>query len=321
MTLFEAIALVLIVIYLFLGSLRAALIPAVTVPVCLVAAFIALYAFGFSINLLTLLALVLCIGLVVDDAIVVLENIQRRADLGEPPMVAALRGTKQVAFAVISTTAVLVAVFLPIGFLEGNTGRLFRELSVALAGAIAISAFVALTLTPMMSSKLVRKHEEPRGLHAWIGRQLTRTTNGYRRSVQRTSGHPIAFGALLLLAIASIYGVFLMVPSELAPPEDRGSFFVMVQGRRCRLRLHGRSGAEGREDHAGYLGEGQPLQRANARVPGGFGASEEMPTARSSCSSRTGTSAMSVPPRWSNNCAENSASCRRCARCRRYARD
>jgi multidrug efflux pump len=127
-TLFEAVALVLLVIFLFLGSLRAALIPAVTVPVCLVAAFIALYAFGFSINLLTLLALVLCIGLVVDDAIVVLENIQRRADLGEPPMVAAARGTKQVAFAVIATTAVLVAVFLPIGFIEGNTGRLFREL-------------------------------------------------------------------------------------------------------------------------------------------------------------------------------------------------
>ena len=121
-----------IVIWLFLGSLRAALIPAVTVPVCLIASFIALYAFGFSINLLTLLALVLCIGLVVDDAIVVLENIQRRADLGEPPLVAAKRGTAQVAFAVIATTAVLVAVFLPVGFMEGNSGRLFRELSVCL---------------------------------------------------------------------------------------------------------------------------------------------------------------------------------------------
>jgi multidrug efflux pump len=189
-TLFEAIALVLIVIYLFLGSFRAALIPAVTVPVCLVAAFIALYAFGFSINLLTLLALVLCIGLVVDDAIVVLENIQRRADLGEPPLVAAVRGTKQVAFAVIATTAVLVAVFLPIGFLEGNTGRLFRELSVALAGAVAISAFVALTLTPMMSSKLVRAHAEPRGMHRWIQRQLTRLSDGYRSQVRRSSTSP-----------------------------------------------------------------------------------------------------------------------------------
>jgi multidrug efflux pump len=133
-------------------------IPAVTVPVCLVAAFIALYAFDFSINLLTLLALVLCIGLVVDDAIVVVENMQRRIDLGEPPLVASKRGTAQVAFAVIATTAVLVAVFLPVGFLEGNTGRLFRELAVALAAAVALSAFVALTLTPMMASKLLAAH-------------------------------------------------------------------------------------------------------------------------------------------------------------------
>ncbi|REM96891.1 AcrB/AcrD/AcrF family protein, partial [Mycobacterium tuberculosis] len=124
-------------------------------PVCLIAAFIALYAFGFSINLLTLLALVLCIGLVVDDAIVVVENVQRRIDLGEPPLVASKRGTTQVAFAVIATTAVLVAVFLPVGFLEGNTGRLFRELAVALAAAVALSAFVSLTLTPMMASKLL----------------------------------------------------------------------------------------------------------------------------------------------------------------------
>src|SRR5690606_2315907 len=136
-TLGEAIALVLVVIWLFLGSLRAALIPAVTVPVCLLAAFIPLLLFGYSSNLLTLL--VLAIGLVVDDAIVVLENIQRRVDLGEPKLVAAVRGTRQVAFAVIATTTVLVAVFLPVGFMEGNTGRLFRELSVALAGAVALS--------------------------------------------------------------------------------------------------------------------------------------------------------------------------------------
>src|SRR5690606_9432485 len=128
MTLIEAMLLVLVVIYLFLGSARAALIPAVTVPVCLLSAFPGLSLFGFSINLLTLLALVLCIGLVVDDAIIVLENCQRRADLGEPPLVAARRGTRQVAFAVIATTAVLISVFLPVAFMEGNNGRLFREL-------------------------------------------------------------------------------------------------------------------------------------------------------------------------------------------------
>ncbi|NLG59203.1 MAG: efflux RND transporter permease subunit, partial [Gammaproteobacteria bacterium] len=189
-TLGEAMLLVFLVIWLFLGRLRAALIPAVTVPVCLVAAFIALYAFGFSINLLTLLALVLCIGLVVDDAIIVLENVQRRADLGEPPLVAAKRGTAQVAFAVVSTTAVLVAVFLPVGFMEGNSGRLFRELSVALASAVALSAFVALTLTPMMCSKLVRPHGKENQFNAFINRCLHRASAGYGRSIGKLVALP-----------------------------------------------------------------------------------------------------------------------------------
>ncbi|GAA4794600.1 efflux RND transporter permease subunit [Lysobacter hankyongensis] len=280
-TLFEAIALVLLVIWLFLGSMRAALIPAVTVPVCLIAAFIALYAFGFSINLLTLLALVLCIGLVVDDAIVVLENIQRRADLGEPALVAAKRGTKQVAFAVISTTAVLVAVFLPIGFLEGNTGRLFRELSVALAAAVAISALVALTLTPMMSSKLVRPHdtEKPNRMHAGIARGLDAVSRGYRKLLERSIQRVWLFGALMVGALVASGFLFKLVPSELAPPEDRGVFFASVVG----------------PEGAGFdytvgqirqvenvllkqVGEGKPMQRVNTRVPGGFGASEEMHT-------------------------------------------
>ncbi len=280
-TLFEAIALVLLVIWLFLGSVRAAIIPAVTVPVCLIAAFIALYAFDFSINLLTLLALVLCIGLVVDDAIVVLENIQRRADLGEPSLVAAKRGTKQVAFAVISTTAVLVAVFLPIGFLEGNTGRLFRELSVALAAAVAISALVALTLTPMMSSKLVRPHasNKPNRLHGWVSKQLERVSRGYRNLLERTIRRVWMFGALMIVALVASVLLFKFVPSELAPPEDRGVFFASVVG----------------PEGAGFdytvgqiqqveqvllkqVGEGKPMQRVNTRVPGGFGASEEMHT-------------------------------------------
>lgn len=280
-TLFEAIALVLLVIWLFLGSMRAALIPAVTVPVCLIAAFIALYAFGFSINLLTLLALVLCIGLVVDDAIVVLENIQRRADLGEPALVAAKRGTRQVAFAVISTTAVLVAVFLPIGFLEGNTGRLFRELSVALAAAVAISALVALTLTPMMSSKLVRPHnvEKPNRMHAGIARGLDAVSRGYRNLLERSIQRVWLFGALMVGALVASGFLFKLVPSELAPPEDRGVFFASVVG----------------PEGAGFdytvgqirqvenvllkqVGEGKPMQRVNTRVPGGFGASEEMHT-------------------------------------------
>ncbi|HEY5971911.1 MAG TPA: efflux RND transporter permease subunit [Pseudoxanthomonas sp.] len=281
-TLFEAIALVLLVIWLFLGSLRAALIPAVTVPVCLVASFIALYAFGFSINLLTLLALVLCIGLVVDDAIVVLENIQRRADLGEPPLVAARRGTAQVAFAVIATTAVLVAVFLPVGFMEGNTGRLFRELSVALAAAVAISAFVALTLTPMMSSKLVRPHNRQSGFNAWVNRGLNRVSDRYRRTLERMVALPARrIGPLMLTVMVVCLALTALlawrVPSELAPAEDRGRFFVNIQGPEgAGYDYTVRQIQQVEKIVAGNIGDDKPILRANSRVPGGFGASEEM---------------------------------------------
>lgn len=283
-TLIEAMVLVFAVIWLFLGSLRAALIPAVTVPVCLVTSFIALYAFGFSINLLTLLALVLCIGLVVDDAIVVLENIQRRADLGEPPLVAARRGTAQVAFAVIATTAVLVAVFLPVGFMEGNTGRLFRELSVALAAAVAISAFVALTLTPMMSSKLVRPHTAPKGFNAFINRQLNRISDGYGRQVSRLVGWP---GKRILLLVTAALAICVglaallgsRVPKELAPMEDRGAFFVSIQGPEgAGFDYTVKQIQQVEKLFATQVGDDKPIQRANARVPGGFGASEEMHT-------------------------------------------
>jgi len=283
-TLLEAVLLVLLVIWLFLGSARAALVPAVTVPVCLIAAFIALWAFGFSINLFTLLALVLCIGLVVDDAIVVVENVQRRIDLGEPPLAAAKRGTSQVAFAVIATTAVLVAVFLPVGFLQGNTGRLFRELAVALAAAIALSAFVALSLTPMMASRLLRPHnhqEKSHFLHNVIERIAQRYARFLQRHIQRTN----LFVLLMLVALLASVGLYRMLPQELAPAEDRGSFMLMIDG----------------PEGAGYdytvaqvqqiesiiepmiaqLGnENAPIMRANPRVPGGWGNSEEMHTAR-----------------------------------------
>src|SRR5690606_6332212 len=136
-----------------------------------------------------------------DDAIVVPGNVPRRADLGEPPLVAARRGTAQVAFAVIATTAVLVAVFLPVGFMEGNTGRLFRELSVALAAAVAISGFVALTLTPMMSSKLVRPHGRQTGFNAWINRRLDRLSKGYRGQLSGLVALPGKRILLLMLAV------------------------------------------------------------------------------------------------------------------------
>jgi multidrug efflux pump len=277
MTLIEAIGLVIAVIYLFLGNARSALIPAVTIPVCLVTAFAALWAFGFSINLLTLLAIVLCIGLVVDDAIVVVENAQRRADLGEPPLVAARRGTAQVAFAVIATTAVLVSVFLPVGFMEGNTGRLFRELSVALAGAVMISGFVALSLTPMMCSKLIRPHAEPRGLNGWIHGRLTRLAAAYRRQVAATVGRPAIFGAVLAgSALLSIL-LFNVVPKELAPAEDRGAFFVTIEGPEGAGYDYTVAQMQRVESLlAGLTGEGKPIQRVNTRVPGFFGSGDDM---------------------------------------------
>jgi multidrug efflux pump len=281
-TLIEAMLLVIVVIYLFLGSARSALIPAVTIPVCLVTAFAALWAFGFTINLLTLLAIVLCIGLVVDDAIVVLENVQRRADLGEPPLVAAKRGTSQVAFAVMATTAVLVSVFLPIGLMEGNTGRLFRELSVALASAVAISMFVALSLTPMMSSKLVRAHtREPRGLNRWIQARLKRVSAGYRSQVARTIGKPIVFGAILVGSAVLSYVLFAIVPKELAPTEDRGVFFISMEGPEgAGYDYTVRQVQKVENAISGYVGPDKPIQRMNTRVPGGFGNSEEMHTGR-----------------------------------------
>ncbi len=283
-TLFEAMVLVFLVIWLFLGSLRAALIPAITVPVCLTAAFIGLYAIGFSINLLTLLALVLCIGLVVDDAIIVLENVQRRIDLGEPPLVAAKRGTAQVAFAVIATTAVLVAVFLPVGFMEGNSGRLFRELSVALATAVTLSAFVALTLTPMMCSKLLRPHVKKDGFNAWINRGLARVSAGYGGLIQKLVVLPtkrlawlVSVTMVACLAAAAL--LFWGVPSELSPAEDRGRFFVAIdapEGAGFDYTVGQMQQVE--KIFAGFVDGDGPIERANSRVPRGWGGGEDMHT-------------------------------------------
>ena len=282
-TLVEAMLLVLAVIWLFLGSFRAALIPAVTVPVCLIAAFIALYAFGFSINLLTLLALVLCIGLVVDDAIVVVENVQRRIDLGEPPLVASKRGTTQVAFAVIATTAVLVAVFLPVGFLEGNTGRLFRELAVALAAAVALSAFVSLTLTPMMASKLLKPHtgQAPKGLHGVINRNLDRLSGAYGRFLEAHVTRTWVYIVVMILSLLASALLLKVLPSELAPAEDRGSFQIMIDGPEGAGFDYTVGQVQQVEKIVScFVGEDEPIVRANPRVPGGWGSSEEMHTGR-----------------------------------------
>jgi multidrug efflux pump len=280
-TLFEAIVLVLLVIWLFLGSVRSAMVPAVTVPVCLIAAFIGLWIFGYSINLLTLLALILAIGLVVDDAIVVLENCQRRVDMGEPTLLAAQRGTKQVAFAVIATTAVLIAVFVPVAFIEGANGRLFRELAVALAGAIAISAFVALSLTPMMCSIILKPHnkENTKGFAAWIDRQLVKVSHTYSSRLAKIVERPMLVLIIMLTTIATAFFASTFVQRELSPTEDRGAFFVSVTGPEGAGFDYTVSQMQQVEKKILEItGDKGPVMRINARVPGGFGASEEMHT-------------------------------------------
>lgn len=220
--------LVFAVIYLFLGDFRAAIIPAVTVPVCLLGSMMLLALFGASVNLLTLLALVLAIGLVVDDAIVVLENVQRRIDEGEPALLAAVRGTQQVAFAVIATTAVLIAVFVPIVFLEGSTGRLFSELGIALGSAVAFSALIALTLCAMMCSKLLVPIERESALSKSIHGATNWMARGYRRALLASLNVPgIVIGTLVAVS-AGASGLFLVIPAEIAPAEDRGVFDINV---------------------------------------------------------------------------------------------
>ena len=220
-TLVEAAALVVLVIFLFLGSWRATIIPAITVPICLLATFAVLWMLGFSINLLTLLALVLAIGLVVDDAIVVLENVYHRIEQGEPPLVAAVTGTRQVAFAVISTTIVVCAVFVPVMFLAGQTGLLFRELAGAMIAAVAFSGFVALSLAPMLCSKLLKQEKRGR-LASWIDDKFQRIEHRYSNLLSRAIAKPLValLGVLMFLMVAGL--LFTTVQSELAPAEDVG---------------------------------------------------------------------------------------------------
>lgn len=223
-TLAIAVSLVILVIFLFLRSWRATLIPAVTIPVAVIGAFIGLGFLGFSINVLTLLAVILAIGLVVDDAIVMLENIQRRIDEGEPPLLASYRGAKQVAFAVIATTLTLVAVFVPISFMGGNIGRLFAEFGFTLAAAVVVSSLVALTLAPMLCSKwLKHSPETAEGHRLWAASEkvLNGLTNGYRRLLQFSLNQPGLLLGLGLVGLVIAAVVFPKLPQELAPTEDR----------------------------------------------------------------------------------------------------
>ena len=229
-TIILTMVLVSLVVYLFLGSIRATLIPVVTIPVCMVASFILMLITGISVNLITLLALVLSVGLIVDDSIVVLENIQRRIEQGEPPLLAAFNGSRQVAFAVIATTVVMVAVFVPVIFLRGNMGILLFEMAITIGGSILFSALLALTLTPMMSSKLLTEAAHESRLTKLVDRVFRSLQQSYREGLSWCLGR--SWGVLPLLGLVSlaIWLLLLRLPSTFAPSEDQGSFQIRVQG-------------------------------------------------------------------------------------------
>ena len=267
-TLALAALVVVAVIYLFLGSLRAVALPAAVVPVCLVATFAVLALAGFSINILTLLALVLVIGLVVDDSIVVLENIQRRIDEGEPRTLAAMRGTRQVFFAVIATTATVVAVFVPLIFLPGQIGRVFVELSLTVVSAVVLSSLVALTLTPMMASKLLLPAGESRGPARWTSKAVDGARERYREALEFLMPRAWLALPLMLLMVAVAVFLFLRIPGELTPDEDRGTFFAFFSGPESAGYDYTREEALEIEAVLGRFVDAGELERAIIRVPG-----------------------------------------------------
>jgi len=229
-TIAEAVVLVAIVIFLFLGTLRASVIPLVTIPVCLVGACAIMLAAGFSLNTLTLLALVLAIGLVVDDAIVVLENIYRHIEEGVPPLEAAFRGTREVGFAVIAMTLTLAAVYAPVAFTTGRTGRLFIEFALTLAGAVLVSGFVALTLSPMMCSRLLRHEANPNLLARGIDRVLSGLTGGYAATLRWTLAHRWLVLLVGGAVAAASFVLWTGMKRELAPVEDRSTVVTIFSG-------------------------------------------------------------------------------------------
>ncbi|MGD8112442.1 vibriobactin export RND transporter permease subunit VexH [Vibrio sp. TRT 17S01] len=229
-TLFITGGLVILVLYIFIGQARATLIPAVTVPVSLISSFIAAYYFGFSINLITLMALILSIGLVVDDAIVVVENIFHHIEQGEKPLLAAYKGAREVGFAVIATTLVLVMVFLPISFMDGMVGLLFTEFSVLLAMSVIFSSLIALTLTPVLGSKILKANVKPNRFNQFVDKLFSKLETGYRQVLKLALRAKWLAPLIILACIGGSYGLMQQVPAQLTPSEDRGVIFAFVRG-------------------------------------------------------------------------------------------
>ena len=228
-TLIIALILVTIIIYLFLGNIRALIVPIIALPVSLISTFLSIYIFNFSINLFTLMALVLAIGIVVDDAIVMLENIVRRIELGDTPLVAAYKGAKQVSFAIIATTVVLVAVFTPLIFIKGITGVLFTQTAITLASAVIISSFVALSLSPMLGSKFLKKNMHKSKIVIKFDNLLKNLTQIYKISLLSWIKKRKIITIFLVVTLGLTIFLFKFAPKELIAPEDRGAFFVIVK--------------------------------------------------------------------------------------------
>lgn len=277
-TLAITLALVSIVIYLFLGTIRAMLIPAITIPVCLTASFIGLAMFGYSVNLITLLGLVLAIGLVVDDSIVVLENIQRRVEEGEPPLLAAFNGSRQVAFAVIATTVVLIAVFVPIAFLDGNIGVIFAELAVTIGTAVIFSSVLALSLTSMLCSKMLTTHAHENWLTRKMDELFHRLQRGYRNTLDFLLPRPSWMAIILLALTGGTYLLLLELPTAFAPEEDQGMFMTMITGPEGASYDFMRKQMRQVEDHMIPLVESGDVEFFMVFLPG-WGASESVNSA------------------------------------------
>lgn len=228
-TLIEAFVLVILVIFLFLRNIRSTIIPVVTIPISLIGTFMIMYLFNFSINTLTLLALVLAIGLVVDDAIVMLENIYRHMEEGMSRMEAAFKGSQEIGFAIVVMTLTLAAVYAPVAFIQARTGKLFIEFALTLAGAVIISGFIALTLSPMMCSKLLKYKKNHGKLFNLVENGINAIHTRYAKVLDWTLSHTKTVIVIGIL-IAAIGGIFIkLLPSELAPTEDRGVIFVVAQ--------------------------------------------------------------------------------------------
>ncbi len=228
-TLSETLAIVVLVIFLFLGSLRSVIIPVVAIPISLIGTAFIMVLFGFTVNLLTLLAVVLAVGLVVDDAIVVVENVERHLHEGLSPLHAALRSGRELFGPIIAMTITLAAVYTPIGIQGGLTGALFREFAFTLAGAVLISGIVALTLSPMMSSRLLRRGDDTRGYAGWVNRVFTRLQHGYVHLLAAMLRNRIAVLSVAALWILVLPVLYLLSPQELSPKEDQGIVYTIIQ--------------------------------------------------------------------------------------------